>query len=135
MAADERANEDLGTLADRARRALSRADLDAMMELLAPDARWGAPEGPSDWDCKNREEVLSWWSGAQAAGVRARVTEMVPGDGTLLVGLEVTGLEDGTSAELRWQVWTIRGDRVVDIRGFDDRGAAAERAGLNQPTH
>jgi hypothetical protein len=55
------------------------------------------------------------------------------GAGALLVGLEVTGIpaagEAGGAVE-RWQVLTLRGDRVVDIRGFDDRPVAAARAGV-----
>jgi hypothetical protein len=47
--------------------------------------------------------------------------------------LEVTGTpaarEAGGAAERR-QVLTLRGDRIVDIRGFDDRAAAAARAGV-----
>jgi len=30
----------------------------------------------------------------------------------------------------RWQVLTLRGGRVADIRGFDDRAVAAARAGV-----
>ena len=66
--------------------------------------------------------------GARAAGARAVVTEVTAGAGTLLVGLEGTGApaarEVGGAAE-RWQVLTLRGGRIVDIRGFDDRAAAA----------
>jgi hypothetical protein len=61
------------------------------------------------------------------------VTEVTAGAGTLLVGLEVTGTpaarEAGGKAQ-RWQVLTLRGGRIVDIRGFDDRTAAADRAGV-----
>jgi ketosteroid isomerase-like protein len=61
------------------------------------------------------------------------VTEVTAGAGTLLVGLEVTGTpaarEAGGLAE-RWQVLTLRGGRIVDIRGFEDRAAAAARAGV-----
>jgi ketosteroid isomerase-like protein len=118
----------------RVRVALERGDLDAIRDLLDPDARWGAPEGPHDTDCQNREQVVAWWAGARAAGARAVVTEVTVGAGTLLVGLEVTGTpaasEAGGTAE-RWQVLTLRGDRIVDIRGFDDRAAAAARAGVS----
>jgi ketosteroid isomerase-like protein len=118
----------------RVRVALERGDLDAIRDLLDPDARWGAPEGPHDADCQNREQVVAWWAGARAAGARAVVTKVTVGAGTLLVGLEVTGTpaasEAGGSAE-RWQVLTLRGDRIVDIRGFDDRAAAATRAGVS----
>jgi ketosteroid isomerase-like protein len=55
------------------------------------------------------------------------------GAGTLLVGLKVTGTqaarEAGEAVE-RWQVLTLRDGRVTDIRGFDDRAAAAARAGV-----
>ena len=30
----------------------------------------------------------------------------------------------------RWQVLAVRGGRITDIRGFDDRKAAAARAGV-----
>ena len=80
-----------GVLAGRVRSALESGDLDAIRDLLDPDARWGAPEGPGDDDCRNRDEVIAWWAGARAAGVRAVVTEVTVGTGTLLVGLEVTG--------------------------------------------
>ena len=118
----------------RVRVALECGDLDAIRDLLDPDARWGAPDGPHDADCQNREQVVAWWAGARAAGARAVVTEATVGAGALLVGLEVTGTpaarEAGGAAE-RWQVLTLRGDRIVDIRGFDDRAAAAARAGVS----
>ncbi len=101
--------------------------------LSAYQARWGAPEGPHDADCHNRDQVIAWWASARAAGARAVVTEVTAGAGTLLVGLEVTGTptarEAGAATE-RWQVLTVRGDRITDIRGFDDRTAAATRAGV-----
>jgi hypothetical protein len=126
-AADEPA-----ALGVRIRSALESGDLDAIRDLLGPGARWGAPEGPGDADCRNRDEVIAWWASARAAGARAVVTEVTAGPGTLLVGLDVTGTpaahEAGGTAQ-RWQVLTVRGDRIADIRGFDDRTEAAARAG------
>ena len=122
-----------GVLAGRVRSALESGDLDAIRDLLDPDARWGAPEGPGDADCRNRDEVIAWWAGARAAGVRAVVTEVTVGTGTLLVGLDVTGTPDAREAggaAGRWQVLTVKGDRIADIRGFDDRATAAARAGV-----
>lgn len=133
MPDDASAADASAALAGRVRSALESGDLDAIRDLLDPGARWGAPEGPSDSDCRNREQVIAWWARARAAGARAVVTEVTPGAGTLLVGLEVTGTptahEAGGAAE-RWQVLTVRGDRIADIRGFDDRTAAAARAGV-----
>jgi hypothetical protein len=127
------AAEGPAVLAGRVRSALESGDLDAVRELLDPDARWGAPEGPGDTDCRNRDEVIAWWAGARAAGARAVVTEVTVGTGTLLVGLEVTGTpaaRDAGGAAGRWQVLTVKGDRIADIRGFDDRATAAARAGV-----
>src|SRR6516164_2961178 len=120
-------------LTDRVRFALESGDLDAIRDLLNPGARWGAPEGPNEFDCQDRDQVIAWWSGARAAGARAAVTEVTAGAGALLVGLEVTGIpaaDEAGGAVERWQVLTLRGDRVVDIRGFDDRPVAAARAGV-----
>jgi ketosteroid isomerase-like protein len=120
-------------LAERVRLALESGDLDAIRDLLEPDARWGAPAGPHAADCKNRDQVIAWWGSARAAGARAVVREVTAGAGTLLVGLEVTGTptarEAGGAAE-RWQVLTLRDGRIVDIRGFADRAAAAGHAGV-----
>jgi ketosteroid isomerase-like protein len=127
------AAEQPAELTERVRLALESGDLDAIRDLLDPGARWGAPEGPHGADCQNRDQVLAWWASARAAGARAVVTEVTVGAGTLLVGLEVTGTPTGPQAggaAQRWQVLTLRGGRVVDIRGFDDRAAAAGRAGV-----
>jgi ketosteroid isomerase-like protein len=120
-------------LTRQVRDALESGDLDAIRDLLDPSARWGAPQGPHDSDCRNRDQILAWWGRARAAGARAVVTELTAGPGTLLVGLEVTrppGAGEDAGAEERWQVLTVHGDRITDIRGYDDRAAAAECAGL-----
>ena len=112
---------------------MESGDLDAIRNLLDPGARWGAPDGPGDADCRNRDQVMAWWASARADGASAVVTEVIAGAGTLLVGLEVTGTpaarEAGGAVE-RWQVLTVRGHRIADIRGFDDRREAAARAGV-----
>jgi hypothetical protein len=133
MADDSSAAQEQDALTGRVRSALGSGDLDSIRNLLDPGARWGAPDGPNDADCHNRDQVMAWWASAQATGARAVVTEVTVGSGTLLVGLEVTGTsaarEAGGAVE-RWQVLTVRGDRIADIRGFDDRQAAAARAGV-----
>ena len=109
----------------------SPATFDAIRDLLDPGVRWGAPEGPGDADCRNRDQVTARWASARAAGARAVVTEVTAGPGTLLVGLDVTGTpaarEAGGTAR-RWQVLTVSGGRITDIRGFGDRTEAAPRA-------
>jgi ketosteroid isomerase-like protein len=133
MADDSNATHEQAALSGRVRSALESGDLDAIRNLLDPGARWGAPDGPNDADCRNRDQVMAWWANARAAGARAVVTEVTAGAGTLLVGLEVTGTSDAREAGgavERWQVLTVRDDRIADIRGFDDRKAAAARAGV-----
>jgi len=119
-------------LAERVREALETADLDAMRQLLAPDATWGPPDHP-EWGCQNRDEVLAWFRHGRDGGGRARVIDVIAGPDTLLVGLEVTGFpragRDGPVE--RWQVMTVRHGSVKDICGFDNRAEAARRAGLS----
>ena len=121
-------------IAQRVKAALESADLNAFRELLDPEARWGPPDDPVS-GCQNRDEVLAWYGRARDEGMRALVTEVIPGANKLLVGLKVTGspaaAEQCGEAE-RWQVLTLGGGRVVDIRGFDDRDAAARRAGVTR---
>jgi hypothetical protein len=128
MPDDASAAEESAALAGRVRSALESGDLDAIRDLLDPGVRWGAPEGPGDADCRNRDQVTAWWASA-----RAVVTEVTAGPGTLLVGLDVAGTraarEAGGTAQ-RWQVLTVSGSRITDIRGFGDRTEAAARAGV-----
>jgi hypothetical protein len=133
MPDDASAVREPAALAEQVRFALESGDLDAIRDLLDPGARWGAPEGPGDADCRNREQVIAWWARARAAGARAVVTEVTVAAGALLVGLEVTGTPSAAEAggvAGRWQVLTVRAGRIADIRGFDNRAAAAVRAGV-----
>jgi ketosteroid isomerase-like protein len=129
MGADEQQAEGLAGLIGQA---LAAADLDAYADLLHPDVRWGAPGDP-DPPCRNRAQVLAWYRGGRAAGMRARVTETVAAGDKILVGLRVSGTESdpGDAGEVdRWQVLTLRDGMVADIRGFDDRDEAAAAVGL-----
>jgi ketosteroid isomerase-like protein len=108
------------------RRALVSEDLPAFTELLDPDVTWGAP-GARNPSCKNRNQVLAWYQRGQEAGVQGSVYDVeVIGD-RLLVSMSVQGTrsarERGTAA-LRFQVLTIRSDKIVEIVGFDDKAEA-----------
>jgi ketosteroid isomerase-like protein len=129
MSADGQQAERLAGLIGQA---LAAADLDAYADLLHPDVRWGAP-GDRHPPCQNRAQVLAWYRGGRAAGMRARVTETVTAGDKILVGLRVSGAESdpGDAGEVnRWQVLTLRDGMVADIRGFDDRDEATAAAGL-----
>lgn len=129
MADDPTLNE---PVAERIRAALESADTTAIAAMLDPDVTWGAPDDETP-ACRNRREVLAWYQRGRDAGVRAHVTEVVVRGDRALVGLLVTGRSDVSESggeEARWQVLSLAGDRVIDIRGFDDREQAAARAGI-----
>ncbi|HVA06061.1 MAG TPA: hypothetical protein VNG12_04890 [Acidimicrobiales bacterium] len=109
------------TIATEIRSALEAADLSTYASLLAPDVTWGAPGDPEP-ACRNRGQVLAWYSRGRDAGTTARVTEVtVLDDDKILVGLMVK--RDGEYAE-RWQILTVGQVGVADIRGFEDRPSA-----------
>ena len=81
MPDDASATQEPAALTERVRFALESGDLDAIGDLLDPGTRWGAPEGPNDADCHNRDQVIAWWASARAAGARAVVTEVTAGAG------------------------------------------------------
>jgi ketosteroid isomerase-like protein len=117
-------------LADRVRAALESGDPTDLAELLDPNVRWGAPGDPTP-SCQNQHQVLAWYQQARAAGVEAHVTDVTVHGAKLLIGLQVVA---GPPAERRggpverWQVLTVADGRVVDIRAFDERRAAARAA-------
>jgi hypothetical protein len=120
--------EAMRQLADQVKAALESADLSAYAHLLDPDVHWGPP-GDQSFGCHNRDQVLSWYQRGRDAGVRAKVTATIVSGDRILVGLSVTGRDDGGMAN-RWQVLTVRDGLVVDIAGFDDEAGAAASAGL-----
>jgi ketosteroid isomerase-like protein len=121
-----RSPEELG---ERVRRALESSDLDAIGDLLHPDATWGAPDDPKP-SCQNRNQVLGWYRQSTEQGVRATVTEVVVSGDKILVGLKVAGRAAADEAD-RWQVMTVVEGQIADVRGFDDRDEAAHRAGVD----
>jgi ketosteroid isomerase-like protein len=119
-------------IADQVKEALEGADLADYAHLLDPDVHWGPPGDPS-FGCRNRRQVLSWYQRGRDAGMRGRVTETIVCGDRILVGVRVTRAESAAEAVTetdRWQVLTVRGGKVVDIAGYDDRDEAAARAGL-----
>jgi ketosteroid isomerase-like protein len=120
-------------LAQQVRVALESADVAAFSHLLDPDVHWGAPDArrPS---CRNRDQVLAWYERGRESGTRASVSEVVVLGDRIVVGLTVRNSQaanEGGGAALRWQVLTVRGGRVVDIVGFDDRDEAVARADVS----
>jgi ketosteroid isomerase-like protein len=97
--------------------AMASGDLDELFALLAPDARWGAPEEPVP-TCSN------WYREARDAGESASVNETFVRGENIVVGLVLSGVDSGPEHRRRgelWQVLTVRDGRIAEIRDFDDR--------------
>jgi hypothetical protein len=117
-------------LAARVRDAMQSANLDVMRELLAPDARWGAPEQEVP-TCRNAKEILAWYEMARDNGIRADVTEALVVGERIVIGLKVhagPAAAHGARESQRWQVLSVRGGRVREIRGYERRRDATSFA-------
>ena len=111
------------------RGALESADLDAYRLLLDPNVHWGSPND-SAAGCRNRDEVLAWYRRGRAKGNRAHVSETIVRGDHILIGMTLSGTPSSTPSDEktdRWQVLTVLGGRVTDIRGFDAREDAVAR--------
>jgi len=120
----------MDVLAARVRLALESADLTVMGELLAPDARWGAPEQKVP-TCRNSQQILQWYEAGKNMGVRADVTEMVIIDTNIVVGLQMRARPDVASNaadDVRWQVLSVEDGRIAEIRGYETRHEATDFA-------
>ncbi len=104
-------------IAPRVRAALEAADVEQFAALLSPDVKWGPP-GSSTPPCRNRRQVLAWYTKGRAQGRRATVSEVEVHGDALLVGLR---LDDGGE---RWQIMRVGEGGVYDIRGYDKRSLA-----------
>jgi ketosteroid isomerase-like protein len=103
--------------------AMASGDLDELFALLAPDARWGAPEEPVP-TCSNRDQIIDWYREARDAGESASVNETFVRGENIVVGLVLSGVSSGPEHRRRgelWQVLTVRDGRIAEIRDFDDR--------------
>lgn len=115
-------------LAARLKVALESQDAELLAQLLAADVRWGGADDTPD-TCHNRADVVQWYGRLAARGVRAQVEEIVPRGEAIVMGLRVTWPGPGPEAdrsEVRYQVYRIKDELIVDIRGWPDRADALD---------
>ena len=120
----------MDVLATEVRRAMDSADLQSMGGLLAPDARWGAPEQEVP-TCRNAQQILSWYELARDSGVRADVGDIVVIGEHMVVSLTIHPKpEDAANARdtKRWQVLSVKDGLVAEIRGYERRREAIDFA-------
>jgi len=125
----------MDTLAEEVRDAMEKVDLVAMAALLAHDARWGAPE-QSVPTCRNAQQILSWYEMARDNGVRADITEIVIEGDHIVVGLKILNPNAPSKVpdNQRWQVLSVDGGLVSEIRGYETRHESLDfaRSGVSQ---
>src|SRR5712691_3008236 len=125
------AHDSTSELAIRLRSALETRNLDAFGTLLAEDVRWVGPEETPE-TCHSRSDVLNQLAALSGAGVDTTLLEVVPGVDSILVGFRVNRPAPGGARRGRtvYQVMSVRGGRIADIRAFPGRGVAAAHAGV-----
>jgi ankyrin repeat protein len=101
------------------------SDLDLLGSLLHPEVRWTGL-------CHDRGEVLDWYRALLAGGVTATVRSVQAGRTGVVLGLTVTRPAEGARPappQRLYQVFTVDGGQIVEIRGYGDRASALTAAG------
>jgi ankyrin repeat protein len=115
-----------GVMADMARHleaAYRDRDLDLLASLLHPQVSWTGI-------CRNSEQVLDWYRGLLADGTMPTVQGVEVDRDAVLLGLSVALRAEGARPappQQLYQVFTVDGAEIVDIRGYPDRAAAIAR--------
>ena len=99
-------------------------DLELLGSLLHPQVHWTGV-------CSNSGQVLDWYRGLLADGIRSTV-ESVEIDGDVVVlGLSVAGQAEGARPappEHLYQVFTVHNAQIVEIHVYPDRECALNRS-------
>ena len=98
-------------------------DLGLLASLLHSQVQWTGL-------CRNRDQVLDWYRGLLADGIVASVHSVEVDRDAVVLGLAVTGKAEGARPappQQLYQVFTVDGAQIVDIRGYPDRHSALTR--------
>ena len=112
-----------GVMADVARH-LESAYRDLLGSLLHPDVHWTG-------DCSNSTQVLDWYRGVLADGTLPTVQSVEVDRDAVVLGLALRRQAEGARPappQQFYQVFTIDGAQIVDIRGYPDRNSALTRS-------
>ena len=109
--------------------AIARGNLDAVSELLAPDARWyGA--GYDDAGCRNRAEVVEFMRAALARGAVVSVRELIEaGDGVIAILDPAFPDRDDPPQDPHGTLVKVRDGKIVELVVYPDVPSALEDAG------
>src|SRR6266702_2453545 len=115
-----------GVMADIARHleaAYRDLDLDLLGSLLHPQVHWTGV-------CSNSAQVIDWYRGVLADGTMPTVQSAEVDRDAVLLGLTLTRQAEGARPappQQLYQVFTVDGAQVIDIRGYPDRHSALTR--------
>jgi ankyrin repeat protein len=115
-----------GVMADIARHleaAYHGLDLDLLASLLHPEVHWTGV-------CSNSAQVIDWYRGILADGTVATVQSTEVDRDAVVLGLALARQAEGARpAPLQrlYQVFTVEGAQIVDIRAYPDRRSALAR--------
>jgi ankyrin repeat protein len=113
----------MGDIARHLEAAYRGQDLVLLGSLLHPQVRWTGA-------CTNSEQVLDWYRGLIADGTVASVDSVEVDRDAVVLGLAVTRKAEGARPappQHVYQVFTVNGAQIVDIRGYPDRHSALSR--------
>ena len=113
----------MADIAEHLEAAYRHADLDVLGSLLHPRVRWTG-------DCANRDQVLDWYRGLIADDTTADVESIEVDRNAVVLCLSVSRHAVGarpSPPQLLYQVFTVEGAQIVDIRGYPDRRSALSR--------
>jgi ankyrin repeat protein len=98
-------------------------DLDLLASLLHPDVHWTGV-------CRNSAQVIDWYRAALSDGTAFTVESLEVDRDAVVIGLLLTRPAEGARqapAHRLYQVFTVEGAQIVDIRGYPDRHSALTR--------
>ncbi len=115
-----------GVMADIARHleaAYRNRDFGLLGSLMHPEVQWTGL-------CTNSEQVLDWYRGLIADGTVADIHSVEVDRDAVVLGLAVARKAEGARPappQQLYQVFTVDGTQIIDIRGYPDRHSALTR--------
>ena len=101
-------------------------DLDLLGSLLHPQVQWTGV-------CRNSAQVLDWYRGVLADGTVPTVQSVEVDRDAVVLGLALARQAEAARPappQQLYQVFTVDGAQIVDIRGYPDRHSALTRTSV-----
>jgi ankyrin repeat protein len=122
-APDPLGDDVLSEIARRIEAACRQSDLDLLASLLHPQVHWTGL-------CRTSAQVLDWYRSALADGTTPTVESVEIDRDAVILALTLTRPTEGARPappHRLFQVFTVEGAQIVEIRGYPDRHSALTR--------